>query len=405
MLKGISLSFIALMLVGCGRSSSSRTHSNVRFEEVRADGSFVASEFLLDESQKYEEVLPSGLEELSVFNFKDNRIKILFVGDGYNQNQQTQFLNDVELQKQRILSQQPFKAYEKYFSFTSMGFISQDSGVSRTENLEKKTALDMHYGCAGIDRLLCVNTLKLESAVSSKNLKPHMIFALANDPQYGGAGYMTPAVATLSAKHPMATELAIHEFGHSFAKLADEYDDSGVPSECQSFQNVSAEDEGFLEKYKKKWFRWLDLPHVGAFAGSCYSKAFFRPTQKSKMRNLGQSFEEVNTEQIILKMYEKLKLIESSTPTARSLRNHSKISIETLQPSETPLEIQWKLNNIEIPQLRGSREFDTKQYIQKSGDFLIEVLVRDPTLRVRNIELKDKLMTEKRVWALNVRGK
>ena len=90
------------------------------------------------------------------------------------------------------------------------------------------TAFDATYSCAGIQRLICVSSSKvsavLTNSIPAANARD-MIVVLVNDSEYGGSGGWF-AVASLNGA---VVELVLHETGHSFGLLADEYRRAAAP--------------------------------------------------------------------------------------------------------------------------------------------------------------------------------
>jgi len=236
----------------------------------------------------------------------ENRIDVVFIGDGYTADQLDLYAAHVETAVAGFFSQQPLAAYAGYFNIHRVDVISNESGVDEpAAGIYRDTALDMAFDCAGIDRLLCINYSKAQDAAGSAP-QVDTIIALANSTRYGGAGY--PGLATAAGANGSAVELVLHEFGHSFAHLADEYDyggDATYTGPEPGQPNVSIYTAAEQLAQQTKWYRWLDLPNVDAFEGALYSRyGVYRPTSNSKMRSLGRPFEEVNAEQFIFAFYE-----------------------------------------------------------------------------------------------------
>lgn len=154
-----------------------------------------------------------------------NRIDIVVVGDGYTLSELNKYQLNVSNILNGYLTQAPFASYINFFNVHRIDVISSESGVDEPDyGIYRNTALDMSYNCNGISRLLCIDTAKAWNAAS---VAPgaDQILALANSTRYGGAGYSN--LATSAAENNSSTEIILHEFGHSFGGLADEYDDGG----------------------------------------------------------------------------------------------------------------------------------------------------------------------------------
>lgn len=376
--------------------------ANIRYEHVLSNGLITSAKFISDPMLKQYGLAPlrqlQSPIRVNSINSAKNRIQVVYVGDGYTKEEMQKYRDDVQTQIQSLTEQEPFKTYQKYFAFHIIEVDSEESGVSDNPNELKKTAFDMHYGCGGIDRLLCINLSKLSKALE-KAPKADIVFALANSEKYGGAGYLSPAVATLAARNKSSSELAFHEIGHSFGKLIDEYDTTDGSANCNSFQNVSAVDHHEMQAKKLKWFRWLDQNHISTFKGACYSQNFYRPTENSKMRSLKRPFEEVNVEQLAKRIYEKLKLTEELK--SENLTNgHVKVSAKLMNPVGHNLQLSWYLNDVELPVFRNQTELDTKHLNLPDQKNTLKLKIEDLTQMVRDEQFRKKYMTETYRWNL-----
>jgi hypothetical protein len=416
------LALTPLLLSACTKPFQATTQSPlsqaIRYEAVDENGQLLSSEWLKDplyESYENDLQAQSNLGTLSQRPLpgsqdksSSNRIHIAFVGDAYTEADLPQYEKDVLQNIEILLNEQPMKAYENYFVFHQVDVISATnlipSATSNKDNLVKtNTALNMHFNCQGIPRLLCVNLAQVARATKSIS-RVDAVFALANSSQYGGAGYLNPAVATLAARNRAASELALHEFGHSFGGLTDEYDTSGVTTDCNSYSNASQEEKAVMQSKKSKWHAWLSLSHIGTFPGSCYTKNFFRPTENSKMRSLGRSYEEINSEQIIFKIYEKVRPIDSFSPKLKEKIIGAQVfKVKTMQPSETAMQINWYLNEQLVKEWIGRQVVDTADLNLKSGKYSLKVVVTDPTTRVRDESKRKKLLSQSLDWKFRIK--
>ncbi|HVK61121.1 MAG TPA: M64 family metallopeptidase [Bdellovibrionales bacterium] len=369
---------------------------------MNSSGEFIESSFIKDPMRNsYQVSAWAASKKSQVTTLKSvtsvNRINLVFVGDGYTASQIPVYVSDVDRSIASILKQEPFKSYASYFAFHRVDVVSSESGVSRANGGKIKTALEMTFGCSGLPRLLCANLNKV-SAEAGNAPAVDVVFALANSDEYGGAGYLKPAVATYAARNPSSLELALHEFGHSFAGLGDEYDTQGVVSNCTSFANVAKETRAQMQSAKAKWYRWLDVQNVSAFPGSCYSSKYYRPTFASKMRVLGNAYEEVNIEKFILKIYEKVKPIESFMPVGRYAAGVFWIS--PMKPAGRPLDITWTLNGKPLDQFKGQSQIDVRTLLLTSNSNKLAVTVIDNTSAVRDEAARKKLMTQTVTWTV-----
>ena len=190
-------------------------------------------------------VLKSGTSE--------DCIDVAIVAEGYTAEEAELFYKDAEAAVEAILSHAPFDAYKDRFNFVAIALPSEDSGVSVPgEGVWKKTALGSHFDTFYMDRYL--TTLRLRQMHDRLCGIPYEhIVILANTDTYGGGGIYNSYTLT-TAHHPSFRPVVVHEFGHSFGALADEYyyDDQFVEyyyPDCEPWeQNITT-----LFDFESKW--------------------------------------------------------------------------------------------------------------------------------------------------------
>lgn len=193
----------------------------------------------------YEYLLKSGSVE--------ECIDVAIVAEGYTYEEITKFYEDAKVAMDAILSHAPFDKYHDRFNFVAVALPSQDSGVSVPgEEDWKNTALGSHFNTFYMDRYL--TTLRLRQMHDKLCGVPYEhIVILANTDTYGGGGIFNSYTLT-TAGHKAFKPVVVHEFGHSFAGLADEYyyDDMYVqyyyPGVEPWEQNIST-----LADFESKW--------------------------------------------------------------------------------------------------------------------------------------------------------
>lgn len=162
-----------------------------------------------------------------------NRVDLVVLGDGYTAAELGKYATDVENAVQGFFAQEPFKEYQRYFNVHRVDVTSLESGTDHPEDvppISKDTAFDATYNCAGIERLICVDVSKVYTVLynSVGADQRDMVLVLVNDTEYGGSGGSI-GVASLN---PSVIELVLHEIGHSFGLLADEYETQ--PPSCNN---------------------------------------------------------------------------------------------------------------------------------------------------------------------------
>lgn len=233
-----------------------------------------------------------------------NRVDIVFLGDGYTSTELGIYQTHINLMMAHLFDEgeDPFPRYENYFNAHRIDVISQQSGADDPSvPFFVNTALDATYRYDGVtQRLLYINDPKANTAMSAGlngAFTADMRLVTVNATQYGGGGGF---YAVYAGGDSSATEVALHELGHSFSNLADEYGgftttyNGAEPTEV----NVTKDSGG------AKWARWLgyDQPGIGVIGayegGRYYNRGIYRPSLNSKMRALGRPFDAISREEI-----------------------------------------------------------------------------------------------------------
>ena len=329
----------------------------------------------------------------------ENRIDLVLLGDGYTEQELANYINHANNMVNGFFNEGVLNNYQSYFNVHRVDVISNESGVDNDPNgILRDTALDMTYYCSNIARLLCVSVAKAIEAASNAP-ETDQILALANSTTYGGAGYASADLGTVAGNNGSALEVAIHEFGHSFANLADEYSYGGPETYTGPelvAANVSIYEKSEMQANESKWYRWFDATGVDTFEGGNYSVyGVFRPTADSKMRNLGQPFGPINDEAFIIKIYQTVSPIDSATPSGNVTRG-TLVNVTPTQPLDHALTIQWWVDG-ELAEETGEA-FDTNTL--SDGPHTLAVRVTDNTEKVRDETARQQWMTAERIWTV-----
>jgi hypothetical protein len=215
----------------------------------------------------------------------------------------------------------------------------------------------------------------------------------------------------VASTHTAVGELVLHELGHSLGLLADEYG-GPAPLACDA---ASEPPEANVTKDLIKWASWIapgtpiptyttapGLP--GLYRGAKYcDDTLFRPTYNSKMRSLGVPFEQINREQLVKRIYNRVLPIDQWSPaasTVRLMRGQSQtFAVATPVPRSHALTVTWLLDG--QPQSTAAA-FTLKTLALAPGPHRLKVIVADPTPMVRHDP--DQLLRAHRLWTVEVVG-
>lgn len=152
----------------------------------------------------------------------DKCINVAILAEGYTPAEMEVFYQDAEIACKSLFSHEPFKSMKDRFNIVAVASPSDDSGVSVPRLGEwKHTAFNSHFSTFYSDRYLTTRRVKsIHDALAG--IPYEHIIILANTEEYGGGGIYNAYTLT-TAHHPMFRPVVVHEFGHSFGGLADEY--------------------------------------------------------------------------------------------------------------------------------------------------------------------------------------
>ena len=213
-------------------------------------------------------------------------IDIAFIAEGYKASEIPIFMDDVHAACDAIFQHEPFKSCKDRFRIVAVKSISKDSGTSIPhKGIWKHTVLNSHFDTFYSDRYL--TTLHLSDMHNLLAGIPYEhIIVLVNTDNYGGGGIFNSYNLSM-AHHEKFRPVIVHEFGHSFAGLADEYayeneDIPMYPHDVEPWEKNITTRVNFASK-------WQDMigrdSSIGLFEGAGYStRGIYRPCADCRMR-------------------------------------------------------------------------------------------------------------------------
>lgn len=245
-------------------------------------------------------------------------VDLAILAEGYTEAQMDKFYADCERSVEALFEREPFKSLKNKFNVVAVAAPSLESGPSVPHsNVWNVTAASTNYDTFYSQRYLTTKNMhKVYDLLSGVHFEHIMV--LVNSDIYGGGGiYNQVTVAT--SDHPTFKQVFVHEFGHSYGGLGDEYayddmDEIWYPSDVEPWEpNLTT-----LKDFSKKWAdlmpknqpiptpldptvpdnKDVDLNNakqmaklnactqvVGVFEGAGYqSKGCYRPAQECRMK-------------------------------------------------------------------------------------------------------------------------
>jgi hypothetical protein len=303
----------------------------------------------------------------------DNRVNYVILADGYDA---TTINTTLEEHINRALdrrfnheSGEPYGRYRKFVNICVMKVVSESNGIGNGP-----TAFD---GGNGGDRLARVNAQKVNAYLDAnlpENLEVDWRAVVLNQDLWENTGSQLMLWSGANRDAPGA---ALHEGGHGFHQLADEYCASGTGPRCganvigptgNEFREVNS--SGDPETTGGKWSLWLGtiqkglkVPDLGAtglqaaFSGSRYvDSGQYRPSNNSMMNslfgnNVNTSFNSVSREQMIFSIWRAVRPVDSADPPAGDVDGPTSLRVNVIDP--TVIDIDWEIDGALVAEHAG----------------------------------------------------
>jgi hypothetical protein len=197
---------------------------------------------------------PGALLELQKNGPPADKVDFLIVGDGYAAAERGKFEKDARRLMDILFATEPFKSRRADFNVWGLAPASLESGISRpSTGIHRRSRVGATYDAFGSERY--VLTFDNGSFRDVASFAPYdFVEILTNSRTYGGGGIFG-LYGTVAADSLWSPYVFVHEFGHHFAGLADEYYTSDVAYEPAANRvepwepNVTA----LLDPAKLKW--------------------------------------------------------------------------------------------------------------------------------------------------------
>ena len=277
----------------------------------------------------------------------NKRVNIVILGDGFTAAEMPKFIEEAKKFRTFFLSYAPYNRYADYFSFFAIQTPSNQSGATNpgtapdaypTQPVETK---DTYYGASfgtRIHRLVTPTKFQVVTNVLAANFPAYdLCMMIVNTPWYGGAGGGT-AVYTLNASAPL---IAVHEVGHSFGRVLDEYWPGGG-GEALNMTKTNA-------PATIRWKNWLGRENTGIFEHTgAGATGWYKPTTGNcLMELLSKQNCAVCREAAVDKILRLVSPIEANTPNGtRTVIGSAAqpFSVKLLKPTPNSLLVEWRVD-------------------------------------------------------------
>ena len=211
-------------------------------------------------------------------------IRIAFVAEGYTADEMEHYLDDCQKAIYSLFNHEPFKSMQDRFNIIALKSVSEESGTSEpAKGIWKNTVLGSHFDTFYMDRYLTTLHLKQLHNVLAGTPYEHIII-LVNTEHYGGGGiYNSYNLTYTGGKHFLP--VVVHEFGHSFGGLGDEYNYGD--NDPMYFADTEPWEPNLTTKcdFNGKWEKLIEEGKAGLIEGGGYlTHGVWRGFENCRMR-------------------------------------------------------------------------------------------------------------------------
>lgn len=284
----------------------------------------------------------------------ERRIDVALMGDGYPLDRQKRFDKDAKGHLKVLLKEPTFAAYESYFNFWRFNLASQDTGVDEVEPLLPDDELEEHLKrrrkkkkkvrtyqtaldckAAGPQGQVAANPRCVWHYLSYLDVNDALAVCFA---KMGSLGMGGMGIATTGPKG-----VVVHEFGHAFGGLLDEYaNNPGPPTGFTEAVNTTT------NRQSPPWKHFLEVgyPGVGVYEGAAtFKKGVWRPAHGCSMNTGGNEYCPVCREATLLMIYTYVSPIDVVRPAQGEVQFGADgwpvIELEPMRPATHDLEVTW----------------------------------------------------------------
>jgi len=200
---------------------------------------------------------PARLIPIQKMGEPATKVDFLILGDGYTARELKKFEGDARRLTEVLFATSPFKEHRKDFNVWALCPPAAQSGISRpSTGIYRNSPLGATYDAFGSERY--VLTFDNHALRNVAQFAPYeFIEILANNRTYGGGGIFN-LYSTVAVDNAYANYVFVHEFGHHFAGLADEYYTSSV-AYAPATERVEPWEPNATALLDSATLKWADL--------------------------------------------------------------------------------------------------------------------------------------------------
>ncbi len=247
-----------------------------------------------------ENIHPCKVTKIKDSGDPHNHVDVAFLAEGYTSLEMDKFLADAKRIGDYFMTVEPYASNSAQFNFYAIESPSDEAGVTIPgKDIYVNTNIRSSFYTFDMDRYLTTFDTRAVYDIAA-NAPYDVIFVLVNSKRYGGGGFYN-RYGQGTVDHQLSNQVAIHEFGHEFAGLADEYYTSEVT--YSDYYNLKYEpwepNITTLVNFDSKWKSMISAStpvptprekkfkeETGVFEGGGYlAKGIYSPAMDCRMKS------------------------------------------------------------------------------------------------------------------------
>jgi hypothetical protein len=262
-IKGIKKTFLESALIPFPKNK-------IKFSIEKRDSKNILNEMysvVIDPSDIY--IIGEAVDSHGVSVYKEyysgdphKKVDVVIIGEGYTIDEKSKYEKDLKHFTNLFLSQEPYKSLKDKFNIYGIYKASLDSGCDNPgAGIYKNTLLSTTYYSLGSERYILTEDNKTMRDIAA-NVPYDAIYIMINESRYGGGGIYN-LYCTFITDNQFSDYIFLHEFGHSFSGLADEYYTSDVAYNDFYPKGIEPVEPNITRLLDKNDLKWKNLVTPG----------------------------------------------------------------------------------------------------------------------------------------------
>ena len=222
------------------------------------------------------EPLKDGVKVIDVHNSGDphTKVDVLIVAEGYQAKDEAKLRADLTRYAATLFGQEPFASAKDKFNLRCVWLPSKDAGCDEPgRGTWRDTAVGTTFDSLGLERYLLTEENRALREIAA-HAPYDVLYIMVNTSRYGGGGIYN-LFCTFTVDNQWSPYVFLHEFGHTFAALADEYYSSTTAYTDFFPKGVEPVEPNVTALLDPATLKWKDLIATGTPLPTPWPKASY----------------------------------------------------------------------------------------------------------------------------------